>query len=346
MKKTISLLLCLLLTFGLIGCASDKKPAENTDSAEGPSGHLVIYTSEPQDLVTEMLEDFVSKNPGVTYELFRSGTGDVKTKLDAEFEAGGTDANILWFADLAYMYNLDEEGKILHYSPESVADVPDAYKYNNGMGHEVRAIYSVLAYNTSQIDKAPQDWNDVTTADYTGSLALANPAYSGGAMTTLSVHVEPQNEKIVGWDWYQKLADNDVKMEQSNGTLLTKVQSGEYKGAVIVDYLPRNAKTEGAPVDYVYPASGSVLIPTPLCLMDNMSEEDAEAAKAFVDYMFELETQKLFVSQGYVPIISEAAEGTDVPTIEDIKVLPMDVTYMREHTGEMQTQFANMFGTQ
>ena len=165
-------------------------------------------------------------------------------------------------------------------------------------------------------------------------------------MTTLSVHVEPDNESTVGWDWYQKLADNDVKMEQSNGTLLTKVASGEYKGAVIVDYLPRNSKNEGSPIDYVYPESGSVLIPTPLCLMDNMSDEDKAAAEAFVDYMFDIETQKLFVQQGYVPMISEAAEGTEVPTIDDIKVLPMDVNYMRENSGSMLEKFTSIFGAQ
>lgn len=354
MKRLLSLFVCLMLVFGLIGCASDDKPADSgTESSgneeasdEGPSGHLVIYTSEPQDLVTEMLDDFVSKNPNVTYELYRSGTGDVKTKLSTELDAGGTDACILWFADLGYMYDLDDEGLILHYSPESVASVPDTYKYNDGMGHEVRAIYSVLSYNTTQIDTAPKDWADVTGDDYTGSLALANPAYSGGAMTTLSVHVEPDNESLVGWDWYQDLADNDVKMEQSNGTLLTKVSSGEYKGAVIVDYLPRNAKNEGSPVDYVYPASGSVLIPTPLCLLNTMPEESVEVAKAFVDYMFEIETQKLFVEQGYVPIINEAAEGSEVPTIDDIKVLPMDVEYMRENSSSMLDKFSAMFGTQ
>jgi iron(III) transport system substrate-binding protein len=293
-----------------------------------------------------MLDDFVSKYPNVTYELYRSGTGDVKTKLSTELDAGGTDACIVWFADLGYMYDLDDEGLILHYEPDSIADVPDEYKYNDGMGHEVRAIYSVLAYNTTQITEAPTDWDDVLTSDYTGSFALASPAYSGGALTTLSVHVEPDNEDLVGWDWYQALADNDVKMEQSNGTLLTKVASGEYKGAAIVDYLPRNAKAEGSPIDYVYPESGSVLIPTPLCLMSTMPEEDAEAAKAFVDYMFELDTQKLFVSQGYVPIISEAAEGTDVPTIDDIKVLPMDVEYMRENTSALLEKFTDIFGEQ
>ena len=347
MKRILSLTVCLLLICSLAACSS--QPASqgdsgNTDAAGsdgGVSGKLVLYTSEPQDLVSEMIADFQDKYPNVEVDLFRSGTGDVKAKLDTELEAGGTDACIVWFADLGYMYDLDEQGLILHYSPESVANVPDAYKYNDGMGHEVRAIYSVLAYN---ISTAPADWADVATADYTGSLALANPSYSGGAMTTLAVHI--QNEDQVGWDWYQALSDNDVKMEQSNGTLLTKVASGEYSGVVVVDYLPRNAKAEGSPVDYVYPASGSVLIPTPICLLNTMPEESVEAAKAFIDYMYELETQKLFVEQGYVPIISEAAEGTEVPTIDDIKVLPMDVEYMRTNSGDLLARFSDLFGTQ
>lgn len=344
MKRFLSLMTCLLLVFSLSACSSPSESQGSSNAAgdSGLTGNLVLYTSEPQDLVSEMIADFEDKYPGVHVELYRSATGEVKSKLSTELEAGGTDACILWFADLGYMYDLDDQGLILHYSPASVANVPDDYKYNDGMGHEVRAIYSVLAYNTLQITNPPRDWADVATSDYTGSLALANPANSGGAMTTLSVHI--QNSEQVGWDWYQSLADNDVKMEQSNGTLLTKVASGEYKGVVVVDYLPRNAKNEGSPVDYVYPESGSVLIPTPICLLNTMPEESVEAAKAFVDYMYELETQKLFVEQGYVPIISEAAEGAGVPTIEDIKVLPLDVEYMRTNASDLLAQFSAMFG--
>lgn len=67
---------------------TDKKESSDEATNDELKGHLVIYTSEPQDLVTEMLDDFVSKNPGVTYELYRSGTGDVKTKLSTELDAG------------------------------------------------------------------------------------------------------------------------------------------------------------------------------------------------------------------------------------------------------------------
>ena len=45
-------------------------------------------------------------------------------------------------------------------------------------------------------------------------------------------------------------------------------------------------------------------------------------------------------------MISEAAEGTDVPTIDDIKVLPMDVNYMRENSSDMLEKFTSIFGAQ
>ena len=196
-----------------------------------------------------MLDDFVSKNPGVTYELFRSGTGDVKTKLSTELDAGSTDANVLWFADLGYMYDLDDQGLIYHYSPESAKDLPDTYKYNDGMGHEVRAIYSVLAYNTTQIDKAPKDWDDVTTDDYKGSLAIANPAYSGGAMTTLSVHVEPDNESTVGWDWYQKLAEAFLRPDSSYLSLYSQFYN---PCKYTIEAALAQEMTKGSPIDYVY----------------------------------------------------------------------------------------------
>ncbi len=333
MKRILSLVLCLMMVLSLAACGGKEEPVK-----------LVIYTSEPQDLVTDMLEDFKAKT-GIDYELFRSGTGDVKTKISGELEADNkTLANIVWFADLAYMYQLDEQGLLYHYTPDAAKDLPDAYKYNDGMGHEVRAIYTVLAYNTLNIDEAnaPKDWMDVTKEAFKSKVALANPAYSGGAMTALSAHIE--NPDLVGWDWYNALAANDAKMETSNGTLSTKVASGEYNAVVIVDYLPRNAMTEGSPVDYVYPASGSVLVNTPLCIVNSEDAEVIEAAKTFVNYMFEVDTQKLFVEQGYVPMNSAAAEGTNVPTYDQIKVLPATVDFMQENTSDMQAKFLDIFG--
>lgn len=333
MKRILSLVLCLIMVLSLAACGGKEEDVT-----------LVIYTSEPQDLVTEMLEDFSAKT-GIKYELFRSGTGDVKTKISGELEATGTTtANIVWFADLAYMYQLDEKGLLYHYTPDAAKDLPDAYKYNDGMGHEVRAIYTVLAYNTLAIDEAnaPKDWMDVTKEAYKGKVALANPAYSGGAMTALSAHIE--NSDKVGWDWYNALAANDAKMETSNGTLSTKVSNGEYNAVVIVDYLPRNAKTAGSPVDYVYPASGSVLINTPLCIVNSEDKAVLEAAEKFVNYMFEVDTQKLFVAQGYVPMNSAAAEGSNVPTYDTINVLPATAEFMKANTSDMQAKFLDIFG--
>ncbi|MBF7095805.1 extracellular solute-binding protein [Alkalibacter mobilis] len=349
MKKFLVLILSLLFVFAIAGC-SGTDDGDNGDGNGGDNGdseitgHLVIYTSEPQDLVTEMLDAFTDANPGVTYELFRSGTGDVKAKLDTELQAGGTDADIIWFADIGYMYNLDDQGLIYHFTPDAVSDLPADYKYNDGMGHEVRAIYSVIAYNTTKVSDPPKDWKDITTEDYRSVVALANPNYSGGAFTTLVGHI--QNEDLVGWDWYNDLKAIDVKMEQSNGTLSTKVASGEYEAVVVVDYLPRNAKKEGSPVDYVYPESGAVMIPTPLCIVETIEEDNIDAAKALVEFMFTVDNQKLFVEQGYVPMNSDAAEGTDVPTIEDITVMPFDLDFYVENADAIRAEYVRIFGAE
>jgi len=342
MKKKITSILSVILIGALLLCAGCSNTPGDVNS--DIKGHLVIYTSEPQDLATEMLEAFREKYPGVTYELYRSGTGNVTAKIDAELAAGKTEANIAWFADIGYMYGLDKQGLIYHYTPAALDSVPEAYKYNDGMGYEVRAIYAVLEYNTTRIANAPKDWMDVTGPEYKDVLAIANPSYSGGAFTTLVNHI--QNESLVGWDFYEAMRDNGVKFEQSNGNLQTKVSSGEYSAVITMDYLARTAKAEGSPVDYVYPASGAVMVPTPFCLLNTLDDSNTEAAKALADFMFEPETQKLFVEQGYVPMNKAAVEGTDVPTTDDIKLLDFDLDFFVDNSSAIRKQFENMFGAQ
>lgn len=125
------------------------------------SGKLTLYTSEPEELVSQMIADFNVTYPDVEIEIFRSGTGKVVSKMEAELETGSTEANIIWFADIGYMKNLDDKGMIMHYEPEGSQGISDEYKYNNAMAHEVRLIYNVLAYNTTKIENPPKDWHDV-----------------------------------------------------------------------------------------------------------------------------------------------------------------------------------------
>lgn len=366
MKKTLSIMLAVFMLLAIAaGCAKEPpvtspdpdpvvtEPAETTEpTPEEPTpvdpasivANLTLYTSEPEELATEMIADFNEIYPNVKIEIFRSGTGNVTAKIDTELETGSTEANIIWFADIGYVKGMDDKGLIYHYSPEAAANFSPEYAYNDGMGHEVRLIYNVLAYNTTVIGEAdaPKDWNDVTGPAFKSKFAMANPNYSGGAFTALVVHV--QHEDKVGWTFYENASANDCKYEQSNGNLQTKVSNGEYGAVAIVDFMARNAKAEGSPVEVVYPASGAVLIPTPLAIVNNIPEDQIDGAKAFVDYMFTEQAQKLFIAQGYIPVMPEAGVPEGAPSAADVVTMPFDLDYYVANSSEIRSTYVEKFG--
>ena len=340
-KRAAACLMAVVLIAALAGCGGAEADSDAADGKSGVSGTLMLYTSEPEELVSDLIAKFNETYPDVSIEIFRSGTGKVTAKMDAELETGSTPANIIWFADIGYMKNLDDKGMILHYTPENASGVDPQFLYGEGMGTEVRLIYNVIAYNTAEVTDAPTDWFDVTSSDYTGSFAIADPNYSGGSFTALVTHT--QYPDLVGWDWYKAISDNDCKYEESNGNLTTKVSSGEYKAVEVVDFQARTAKAEGSPVEVCYPASGAVLVPTPICLMNNIPEESVEAAKTFVNWCLSEEAQKMFVAQQYIPVTDvEGPEGA--PKSSEIKTLAFDLDYFVSHSAEVREQYTTQFG--
>jgi iron(III) transport system substrate-binding protein len=341
----------LFLVFALLavsvfanGGKQQPAPAASADDPKALSASLKMYTSEPEDLAQEMVADFNKTYPNVQIELYRAGTGAVLGKMNAEFQAANTtEANIIWFADIGYITQLDQKGLISHYTPEGADKIKPEYAYNNGMAHEVRLIYNVIAYNTAKVtSNPPKDWMDLTAPAYKSKVALANPNISGGAFTALVVHV--QNSGKVGWKFYEDMKANDVKSETANGVLQTKVSSGEYSAVLIVDFMAMNAKRSGSPVEVVWPASGAVLVPTPVALIKNMSAQQERAARAFLDHMFKTASQELFSRQGYIPVMPGVALPAFSPGADQIKTMPFDLDYYLKESAVIRSTYESKFG--
>lgn len=352
-RKAFSLALAGMLTLAAAaGCSEKTGPSsapqggvppqsQTTPEKEAVTGKITVYTSEPQDLVTDMLEDFVGKNPGVTYELFRSGTGSVISKIDTELETGSTDADIIWFADIGYMNQLDKEGLLRHYTPKGAEKIDPSFNYNDGMAWEVRQIFNIIAVNTLKCDVEVRDWNDLTKPELSGRFAMANPSYSGGAFTTL---VGLVGEDGPGWKLYEDMKANDVKFEQSNGNLQTKVASGEYAAVSIVDFMARNAAREGSPVESVWPETGAVMVPTPVAILSTAKEENRAACEAFLDYLLTEDAQKFFVEQGYIPVDPSVGVPEGAPAVADIRTVRLDLQGFTDNSAALREKFASIFG--
>lgn len=349
-----------LLSFGLsiamaamalAGCGGgqETKDASNSATPSAPagqtappatktSGKVVLYTSESADQVNEMKADFEKLYPGVTVEVFRSGTGPVIAKLQAEMQGGDVQADLIWFADIAFFNGLIAKDKLVGYESPSAKDLPANFKYSGGKAYEVRQIFNVVAYNTKTVKDAPKSWKDLANAAYKGKIGMASPLYSGAAFSTMGTLV---NMKEFGWKYYEDLKGLDVKVEQGNGGVANKLASGEYAMVSVVDFMVRNAKNQGSPVEHIWPAEGAILIPTPVGILKD--GKNPEAAKLFVDYLLSEAGQKLFLKQGYIPVKAGIGMPPGAPPIEQLKIAPTDEAYIATNRDKLKEGYQKLF---
>lgn len=335
-KGLLWISLIVLMAVALIGCSDDSAEGEASSGAKGDDVTVTLYTSESQDLVGEMMKDFEAENPGIKVEIYRSGTEKVIAKLEAEKSSGGIQADMIWFADIDYFNRMDDEGMLEQYQPDA-ENIDDKFIYKDGKYFEVRQIYNILAANAGT-DHEITSWKDLSDPALSGKIAMANPHYSGAAFLTLATVVSNDD---LGWDYFQSLKDNNLKFEESNGNLSSKVSTGEYHAVSVVDFMALNAKNEGSPVEPIWPEEGAVIIPTPVGIMSDSDVKDA--SKKVIDYLLSEEGQTTFKEQGYIPVNKEVGVPEGAPDVDDIKVMPLDYDFLKENREELKSKFSEIF---
>ncbi len=312
-------------------------PSSPGDVLAQAKGTVTLYTSESLDKVNEMKLDFEKRNPGISLNIYRSGTQVVISKLQAEFQAGGTLADMIWMADIDYFEDLAKKDLLTPYTPPEADKAPAQFKYEGGRYHEVRLIFNTVAYNTLRVKTRPTSWKDLTDPQWKGRVGVASPFYSGAAFSTLGTQV---NMPGFGWDFYRKLKQNDVVVEQSNGTVAKKLATGEFHVVSVVDFMVREAKAAGSPVDHVWPKEGAILVPTPVGILKGAKNPDG--ARAFLRYLYSPEGQRLFVQQGYVPVLPGIEGPKGVPP-EKLEVVLTDQAYIGKHREELKAKYRELF---
>jgi iron(III) transport system substrate-binding protein len=286
-----------------------------------------------------MKADFEKRQPGVGLNIYRSGTQIVIGKLQAEMQAGAIQADLVWMADVEFFAQLARKNLLQAYTPPDAERVPAKFRYEGGRYHEVRLIFNTVGYNTLRVKERPTSWKDLADPRYKGKVGMASPFYSGAAFSTLGTLV-PQ--PAFGWPFFQRLKENGVVVEQSNGTVAQKLATGEFQVASVVDFFLRDMKAKGSPVDHVWPREGAILIPTPIGILQGA--RNPAGAQAFLRYLYSPEGQRLFAQQGYVPV-RPGVEGPAGMPPEKLEILPTDEVYIAAHREELKTRYRELFET-
>ena len=311
------------------------------DGAAPPAGTLTLYTSESEDDVNLLAEDFMRRTPGVTVKIFRAGTGPVEAKLEAEMQASKIQADLVWFADIGFFQNLAHKGLLLAYSPPAAGRATSQFHYDGNQYHEVRLIFNVVAFNTRQVKFRPTSWWDLTLARYKGRVGMPSPFISGAAFAHVGTFAAMPE---FGWAFYQKLQENNAIVYRSNGDVIQKLASGEISIGQVVDFFVRALRAQGSPVDYIVPKEGAVLVPTPVGIIKTTGNRPA--AEAFVSYLYTPEAQALFVRRSYIPVVPGIPLPPDTPGAAQIKIVRPNLTYIDQHREEIKKRFSALFGAQ
>ena len=301
LRATLLSLLAVAALASACGGAADAGQAdaagtEGDDSpAEAVELSLVAY-STPQKAYEEIIAAFQATpaGEGVTFTQSYGASGDQSRAV-----ASGLPADYVGFSLEPDMTRLVDEGLVA----EDWAG--DEHK---GMVTNSVVVLAVRKGNPKNI----QDWDDLTKEGV--EVITPNPFTSGGArwnvMAAFGAASDAGKDEQAGIDYLNALFANVAVQDESARKSLQTFTSG--KGDVLLAYENEAifAQQEGADLDYVVP-DDTILIENPAAI--GAESKHPEQAEAFRQFVLSEEAQKIFLDNGYRPVVEGVAEEGQFP---------------------------------
>ena len=279
----------LALSVALAGCGGGDKKAEK--KATGTKGELMVYTSIYPDIIDNMCKPNVAKAfPEMKVNWFQGGTEKVVTKITGEIKAKKIGADVLMVADPSYYLKLEDQKLLLPYKSKEEKNLIND-KAADGAWYAVRVCNMIIAYNADKLkaEDAPKNWTDLADPKWKGKIAMPNPMLSGTAYVAVGALADKY-----GWEYFDKLKANGLRVEEGNSAIQNKLLTGEYAAAMILEENNlKLANTKKEPLKVIYPKDGVVQVPSPIAIFN--TTKNPEGAKALVDWWLSKEGQQAVV---------------------------------------------------
>ncbi len=313
MLRRQKLILIMFIMTGLFNlhCTSDRHERR-----------LLIYTSVPSGIMSEIETEFEKYYPQVKLAIYRNGTQAIISKISAEREAGGPRPDIIWVADPSYVNVLKEEGMLHAFDSKYKNELSAYLRDADGCFYAGRIITSGIAYNTNMVkgDDIPQYWSDLWNENWRGKVILANPLYSGMAVLTVGTLANKYT-----WEYFSGLRNNGATVVQSNNSVAKKVAIGEFPIGVTIDYIVTMMRESGSPINLVYPEDGVVTIPSPLAILKQ--SKNISDSELFVNFILSKEGQEMLVRSGaFTSVRADITQRVGTPSRDEIlaRAIPTD----------------------
>ncbi|MFC3419007.1 ABC transporter substrate-binding protein [Salinicoccus hispanicus] len=340
MKKVWSTsALSLALILGACGSGEEDTSAEaGSNTGSEISGELDFYTSQPDADAEQLIFAFNETHPDVDVNLFRSGTEEVISKVQAENEAGDVLADVLLVADAVTFEGLKSDEMLMGYESPEADTIPEDFVDPDHMYTGTKIMSTGLIVNTENVDEMPTSWNTLTSDEAQDNIVMPSPLYSGAAAYNLSVLTRSDD---FGWEFYEGIKANNPMVTEGNGAVMENVSSGQQSYGMVVDYLAARAANDGSPVELVYPDEGVPVITEPIGIMQNT--DNVAAAQAFVDFVLSEEGQQMQSEIGYTPIREGVEPPEGLKSLDEFEVIDAPIEELSENREADKEQFDTLF---
>lgn len=290
---------------------------------------VVVYSSVDEVFARPIAEKF-QRDTGIEVQLVPD-TEETKStgllnRLIAEKER--PQADVFWSGDPVRAALLKSKGIAAPYRSAVAADLPmqvsDPEGYWTGFSTRAR----VLIYNRNLVPEGqqPQSVLDLTTPRFKGKASIANPLFGTTSMHAAALFSVLGEEKAK--QFFEGFLKNGGAILSSNGEVRRRVAAGDFAVGITDTDDANVARLEGQPIGIVYPdreGMGTLLVPNCVVLIAN--GPNADAARRFIDYLLQPETERILAESEAAQIPLRAGVATPAGMVRLDELKPMMVDY-------------------
>jgi len=278
----LALAVALLAVLPLAGCG-------------GGGDVLVLYSPHGRDLLSLFEETYEASHPGIDVRWLDMGSQEVYDRVRSERANPQAD---VWFGGPATIFARGaEEGLLAAYRP-AWAEAVDADSVGpHDLYFPAYRTAPVILFNDEAVprDEAPRDWDDLLAPRWRDEILIRDPLASGTLRTFFGMIVARSVTRTgtpdEGFDWLARF-DVQTKEYVINPALMIE-KLNRQEGLVTVWELTDALwqRKRGAPLDFVFPTSGTPIIVDSIGLVAGAPH--AERARQFIDWVGSREAQLL-----------------------------------------------------
>lgn len=304
-------------------------------------GKVVWYTSIELTVAEAVAKSFMQAFPKITVQTERNGAERILQRLTQEYSSGIHTADVIESSDITIFELFKQKGWLAQYLPEDVKQLWPAEEHDpDGHYATVRATLSTMGHNTELVKPAdaPKGFRDLLDPKWNMKLVKASPNYSGViAVSTYNM------SKVLGWDFFEKLAKQHVMQVQSATQPPKMIAEGERPVAVDGgEYVFMNYQKRGNPIALIYPKEGVPLISGPAAVMKDAPRPNA--ARLYASYLFSQQAQQMMVSKAglrsFHPHIKEVPGRV---ALSQLKLMRSSAKELFAHVEEAKKKYTQIF---